>query len=125
MSPASFRAASRASSAGLNGKAADTARITSYSAGATAPEGTSARNASGRQSMNASRDAARTSRVSAPIARPSAANASAPTASAANQSGKRPQSSSTNSPSPAIIKRQTATEQAAARPAFSASRPVF
>ena len=71
--------------------------------------------------MKASSEAARTSRVSAPIARPSAANASAASASAASQSGKRPQSRSTKSPSPASINSDTATEQTVARPAFSTS----
>ena len=74
--------------------------------------------------MNASSEAARTSRVSAPIARPRAAKASADAASAASQSGKRPQSSSMNSPSPPSISRQTTTEQAAASAAFSTSKPV-
>ena len=74
--------------------------------------------------MKAISEAARTSRASAPIARPSAAKASAATATAASQSGKRSQLRSMNSPRPASISRQTALEQTAARPAFSASRPV-
>ena len=74
--------------------------------------------------MNASSEAARTSRVSAPIASPSAAKASAPAASATTHSGKRPQSRSTNRPRPASINSDTATEHTAARPAFSTSSAV-
>jgi hypothetical protein len=66
-----------ASSVALNGKAPDTTWMTLYRPADTAPDGTSARKAIGSDSMNASREAARTSLVIAPIARPIAANASA------------------------------------------------
>ena len=74
--------------------------------------------------MNASREAARTSRVSAPMASPRAANPTAPAASASTQSGKRPQSRSTNRPRPTSISRQAVAEHSAARPAFSTSSAV-
>ena len=74
--------------------------------------------------MNASSDAARTSRVSAPIARPSAAKASAPRPPRRPRAGSAPSPGPRTGPSPASIRRQTASEQTAASPAFSSSRPV-
>ena len=73
---------SSARSVGLNGKAPEMTLSASNSVALTAPEGISARKASGSASSTASSEATRTSRASAPSAVPSAAKASAPAASA-------------------------------------------
>ena len=75
--------------------------------------------------MKASSEAARTSRVSAPIASPSAAKASAPTAPARRaRAGSGPsRGPRTGRGRPASAGRPT-SEQTAASPAFSTSRPV-
>ena len=85
-----LKAALSAWSVALNGKSAETTRITSKRPVDTAPLGTSARKAIGSESRKASSEAARTSRAIPPIATPSAANASAPPAIAASHSGNRP-----------------------------------
>ena len=116
-------AASSACNAALNGNTNESAPITSYSPCDTDAEGTSARNASGSDSTNASSEAARTSRASAPIAMPSAPNPMAPDASAITHKPARDQSRLTNAPIPASIARASTNAQPAASTSFSTSSP--
>ena len=74
--------------------------------------------------MNASSDAARTSRASPPIATPSAANATAAKASASSHAGVRLQPRSRNATSTASITAASAHAHRPARPIFSASSPL-
>ena len=78
----------------------------------------------GSASRKASSEAARTSRVSPPIATPMAAKPSAPPTSAASQAGTRAQSSPTNAARPTSISNVTATAHSALSTTFSASSAV-
>ena len=88
------------------------------------PDSTRETKAIGSEIMKASSELARTSRAAPPIAAPKAAKAAPPATIAAPNSGKRPQSMSTNSDRPASISSVTTIDSATPSPTFSTSSAV-